>query len=660
MKFVVESEVMGSAIMRGIQMSQALDCEYVVRHKNKEHFADEIVVCVKVHPRAAEIITWKKAHCFVVYDTIDALCYSMEEVLKRMHEYDCIIVPNMRCRIFLHQRGYRGLSVVIPHHWDPRLQSAQKKGMSRPMQLGFMGAVKMLHANLTHVDELKKDFQLLVLDTESGQQIHEDTTVARLTHSSENLNDLYVPFNCHISLRDPGSLEYNFKTNTKVSTAAALKQPIIATPEDGNIEVLPSFYPFYLHRYNTSIIKQYLSSSHVMQAMDLLLQVRRETSLESIANMYKWKLTWCHKIHDFLQTVQQKCQWQTSNRLLVYRALFEQDLRFPSAEIAEDGTDYVVFTNDRELITDIPSFYRVIEINSIELPPEEQFRRRHPKATMGGTMSNRVLKFLLPEVLGSRYIKTIYIDYKNTPLHPYSYLFGQVCKSRPLAAYHHRCRKTVHDEMEIVNAIGLSDDERYIKIHDLYKHYDPHIWQAELTENHILIRHYQPHLLAAMRTWLECFIEHIRRDQTSLAFALAMHKVQCNVINAHDYYGRSLSENEPVIQYPFERVMWDVDTPWPHTFIQPKLKNCVMLQCSSNLPQGLKMNYNTGIITGVPYKKTGIHVVAVSASNATGTTEIELEFIFKKTRFHTRLTVFLSFATFAMLLLVFYFYYKWH
>lgn len=642
--FVVNNNpAVGSAIMRGTQLCEGLSETTESSWKTLENCdgqeVAEHIIFVKVHPPVDLLHQLRERGVHIVYDTVDVLCfpYEEQEMVKRFPFYDTIVTNTHRSRMKLYNLGYEGHVFLLPHHWDPRIKAANKMPLDFPLQLGFMGTAKSIDQNLKHFKMLRMRYNMRVLDTESGTDV---TNIAhsremldeRVQHKSNNFDSLYIPFNCHLSVRDTASSEFHYKTNAKVSTAAALMQPIITTREDAAMEVLGPYYPLFIENDSEECLKEKITAIHdnpniVTNALDYLLELKEKTSLSAISALYKDRLGMAGAVTRYVRYVREVVQAAVSRlrgTRLVYRSMFGNihDIEMPQTEDIAPDTDYICFIDsDREIA---PHYTRVhidaIEINGLN------FKTRRDNASACGTLSNRILKMLLPGMLPDRYVKSIYLDFSASARDSHSDLFDMVTDENPLVAYEHYRRKNAAQEIQIIESLGMITPLQASHITQLYDRLFPGCMDDMLTENNILTRQHSPGLLAAMRTWFQTFLEDIPRDQASLQFVLRGMDIDPKVL----YQKVSAQKSEDVhLEYPMRIIFWDTTHDWPYQDIIPEIIHADVIELRGDLPEGLSFDSTTGVISGTPASVKLDRSVTVSCTNETSRKDFHIQFKFQ-------------------------------
>lgn len=538
---------LGSAMMRGRQMAVETGGRVMTLPEFVKRPDGQTVVFVKVWPEES-VLDKLRASRFLVFDTVDLLAMDYGEerfVTGPMHKFDMIFVPTEAARGRLYSHRYLGVVHVLPHHWDPRLPQI---GFHGPVQFGFMGTAKGMRDNLVH-SRVLNDFGLRVFDTETGQDVTgwPDEKVAELKHRANNLDALTdLPFNCHLSIRDPNGVHYKFKTNAKVSTAAALGQPIVTTRENAAVELLGDDYPLFIpNPPDEHTVREFLynlmrpQSKWLFQdALKRLQAAREETKLSKVAADALLAMKRARAVTQYVDALRVVCSAiKPRGSRLVYRAYFgklePEEGEGPMVDhLRADNaisTDYILFTDNPELKVSAP--YRVVVVPTIDPEPFEGIIMRRASASAAGTVCNRVLKMLGPELL-PQYDVSMYIDVQLDPSDDENELLRAVSSRRPIALHRHRSRKNIHEEIFHLVRQGVITREwgdRYLAAVNVTR--PGSVLSDPLTENGVLVRkHGSTRLRSAMRMWLSSFIFIISRDQVHLPYVTRVLNIQPNYL----------------------------------------------------------------------------------------------------------------------------------
>jgi hypothetical protein len=267
--FVVGKKDQGSAILRGIQISEELnklnvESKVVVESEIPKHEVNSIFVWVKnINPNKIKQLSNNKH----IYDVVDNYIYQKDSVNHIINSklIDHLIVNNeyMKSEICIQNKLETNFVSVIHHHWDPRISNAKKINQDE-LRFGFLGSV----ASLEHTDnflyhkKLVNEFPIEFYDSELGKSVTDlvkQRKKVKIIHNPSAMDDLQINFNCHLSIRENDTVVSKYKTTAKLATASALGHNIITTYERAVEDVLPSDYPFILKDTNLVTIKHMFS-----------------------------------------------------------------------------------------------------------------------------------------------------------------------------------------------------------------------------------------------------------------------------------------------------------------------------------------------------------------------------------------------------------------
>lgn len=304
--FVVGRKDQGSAILRGVQISNELNIlgynsKVVTPSEIKNFKSKSIFFWIK--NINLDLIRTNLKNGIHIYDVVDNYIYQKSQVENAINcgFLNQIIVNNeyMRSEIISKYNISQNLISVIHHHWDPRISTAILNNQSK-LTFGFLGSVASLkHTdNLLHYMELINHYDIRFYDTENGQEVSKfiknkkNIIVNRDLHAMANLK---IHFNCHLSIRKNNTAESKYKTSAKVATAAALGHNILTTYEKATQDILPKDYPFILHKTDYDsvrkmfdlIITDYFDEKKLWKlGLEIMKQVKNKTSLSEIINNY--------------------------------------------------------------------------------------------------------------------------------------------------------------------------------------------------------------------------------------------------------------------------------------------------------------------------------------------------------------------------------------
>lgn len=286
--FIVQSKNYGSAIMRGYQMSRQLQKEGIhtsvidlsYDYRSAVKIRDSIVIFVKNAIRKNRILVaaLKENKNILIWDIIDCIVEQYDSVQDFLDEegeiliiFDGVIFANCKSRRDWQQYFKNScISEVIYHHWDPRL----KPNCAKEFSLAYVGGPENLN------EEYLKNIPELGLLPWSG------------VIGEGQLFEKILNYNCHFSIREKGSDDFNYKPNAKLSCAAATNSNIILSRDPSFTELLDSLYPYYTNSDLESVKKILKLAQETYgtkiwhNALDMMDEVRKQTSLERICKDY--------------------------------------------------------------------------------------------------------------------------------------------------------------------------------------------------------------------------------------------------------------------------------------------------------------------------------------------------------------------------------------
>lgn len=262
--FVVKNKKVGSAILRGIQISNELNKlgipSLVITETeiNKSEHNSIFIWVKEINERLVSELP-NNVH---VYDVVDAYIYKFSKVQKLLNGniVDHVIVNNSFMKNEIKETtNFKGNISVIHHHWDPRISNAKKINQDE-LRFGFLGSVASLfHTdNFLHYKELVDEFPIEFYDCELGESVTDlvkQRKKVKIKHNPCAMDNLEINFNCHLSIRENDTKVSKYKTTAKLATASALGHNIITTYERAVVDVLPSDYPFILKDTNLVTVK---------------------------------------------------------------------------------------------------------------------------------------------------------------------------------------------------------------------------------------------------------------------------------------------------------------------------------------------------------------------------------------------------------------------
>lgn len=198
------------------------------------------------------------------------------------------------------------------------------------------------------------------------------------------------------------------------------------------------------------------------------------------------------------------------SNLVVYTAIFGDYDVLIDPEVVEVGVDYVCFTDDETLTSD------VWEIRNVTPMTEP-------------SLSNRRIKILAHEYL-EEYDISVYIDGNIQILERVEPLVEDYLSATDFALYKHPKRTSVFEEAE---ACIEKNKAKESPVREQLEHYRDAEFPDDqgLSTNRILLRrHQKPEIKELMWSWWREVSERVSRDQLSLMFVLWKHDLEYNLI----------------------------------------------------------------------------------------------------------------------------------
>ena len=303
--FVVAKKDQGSAILRGIQISEELnklnvESKVVVESEIPKQEVNSIFVWVKhINPDKIKQLSNNKH----IYDVVDNYIYQKDSVNHIINSklINHLIVNNeyMKSEICIQNKLETNFVSVIHHHWDPRILNATKENQSN-LTFGFLGSVASLKhtENFLHYNKLQNDYAVRFYDTELGRDVSslvKNDKEIIIKRNPDAMNQLKIHFNCHVSIRQNNTPESLYKTSAKVVTASALGHNIITTYEQATKDILPDNYPFILKKTDLKsvtemfdLVKEDYNDKKILwkQGLGVMKTLKEKMSLSKIAKEY--------------------------------------------------------------------------------------------------------------------------------------------------------------------------------------------------------------------------------------------------------------------------------------------------------------------------------------------------------------------------------------
>lgn len=198
------------------------------------------------------------------------------------------------------------------------------------------------------------------------------------------------------------------------------------------------------------------------------------------------------------------------SNIVVYTAIFGDYDVLMDPEVVESGVDYVCFTDDETITSDI-------------------WEIRNATPMTDPALSNRRIKILAHEYL-EEYDFSVYIDGNIQILERIKPLVEDYLSTADFALYKHPKRTSVFEEAEVCIEKNKAKEG---PVREQLEHYRDAGFPDDrnLSANRILFRrHQKPDIKELMWSWWREVSERVSRDQLSLMFVLWEHDVDYNLI----------------------------------------------------------------------------------------------------------------------------------
>lgn len=257
----VKTNNLASAQLRADQIANKLGAQCFLNDL-PENLEDETVIFVK-DANSDLVFEAARQGARIVYDPIDTFAYPDRVRYKTWYGcVDTVICFNRKMADSLNR--WFSEAAIIPHQWDARIEGTANMDMFRPVYIGY-----------------KFNWPSMV-QTHGIQMICEPEVMLQAAPE----------FNCHVSIREPGSSQAMMKPATKVSIAAAVGAVCITTPDESMVELLPKEYPYWCMTVDSfpkilEKAKDEFNGPVWNRALEIMAEVKEKTSLNTISEKYK-------------------------------------------------------------------------------------------------------------------------------------------------------------------------------------------------------------------------------------------------------------------------------------------------------------------------------------------------------------------------------------
>jgi hypothetical protein len=270
----------GGSRMRGIQVYDEFKKDskydvtlYKLNNTNEiREIKDSIILIVKKMPSIDILKLLKKSNNTIIYDIID-YGFDIEhnmyypKIFRNndiINNIDYVLTVNMES--LKHLRGIlkkRCKLVCIYHHWDPKIEQYNNNIENNKLQICYIGYTK-------------KDYNCLYYDELDDINIF-GSCINREEHNK---------YRCHYNVRHINSICSLYKSNVKLSTAAAAGANIITSRDKSVLELLNHDYPYLTNSDKKSVTRmiQYAKDTYNTdiwyKGLIDLQKIKKRTSLK--------------------------------------------------------------------------------------------------------------------------------------------------------------------------------------------------------------------------------------------------------------------------------------------------------------------------------------------------------------------------------------------
>ena len=273
--------------------------------ENLSHYDNSIFVWVwTINIDIINKLNRQNKNIIHIYDIIDNYIYNFDyinNILNHNLIHGIIVNNNFMRNEIKKNINYTGRIFIIYHHCDNDYNSIKLINQEE-LSFGYMGSIKSLkHTdNFLYFNELSKIYPIKFIDTEDWieytKEIKNNLFENILSYANKyDKNNIYLNFNCHISIRKNNTRESLYKTTAKIATAAFFNHNIITTLEESVKDILPLDYPFILQdtNYDTIInmfniiITDYNSNKILWnKGLKIMEDVKKKLNLNNVINGY--------------------------------------------------------------------------------------------------------------------------------------------------------------------------------------------------------------------------------------------------------------------------------------------------------------------------------------------------------------------------------------
>jgi len=271
----------GSAVNRGEDISNRLkingySSDYIVAAYNSvdvlnywKKTYNSIIIFIKTHT-VEEVEILKSNNNIVILDIVDSVAnsvYGINDIVQFC--WDGVITPTVEMKNLINTINKNINSTFIPHHWDKKHLVYKDNYEKNSFRLAYIGS-------------LGHDGGLFYEKTIPNLHIVNDW-------SEQTKKSAY--YTCHYSVRPHNSLQFLYKPNTKISTAAAVESNIIHSYDLSALNLVPNDYPYFTNSNINDICntvdyaRQTYGGSVWKYGLDIMASLKERTSIENVVDV---------------------------------------------------------------------------------------------------------------------------------------------------------------------------------------------------------------------------------------------------------------------------------------------------------------------------------------------------------------------------------------
>ena len=257
----------GTTQMRGRQIMAKLIARghtnvKIIENDSYKLVKNSIIIFLKhLPPTQQELYDCKNYNNILIWDVVD--CFSQIDTINinKTKMVDNLIYTNSKFKRIITDIGGNPNGIVIPHHWDERLENTSS--LNR-FNIGYVG----MATSLKHYDNIKNSNVIMI--TDRNEHINNITNINKI--------------NCFIDIKHTDSLHWFMKPAEKVSNASAIGANIILNRHFGALEILDIDYPYYCSNDWPSVYKmmKYARETYNSNIWNVGLEMMQEVKEKTI------------------------------------------------------------------------------------------------------------------------------------------------------------------------------------------------------------------------------------------------------------------------------------------------------------------------------------------------------------------------------------------